>query len=124
MVNFSIISFMFFSCVKTAVIAPPPKIPVSKTSSLHSELYFHILQAYVMESEQGHFELVQSEWEKAMTYSHCNPEIHLAYGDMAHRYKQNDIAIQQWERAITCIAWKDQEKRQIIQQKITNISNQ
>ena len=80
--------------------------------------------AYVIESEEGRFEDVQAEWEKAVTYSHCNPEIHLAYGDMAHRYQQNEIALQQWERAIICIAWKDQEKRQQIQQKITSIQNQ
>ena len=124
MANLALFFFLSLSCVKTAPITTPPKIAVSKTSSLHSELYFHILRAYVIESEEGHFEHVQSEWEKAVTYSHCNSEIHLAYGDMAHRYQQTEIAIQQWERAIICIGWKDQEKRQQIQRKITNLQNQ
>jgi hypothetical protein len=114
--------FISMSCVNTATIAPPPTpISTPKTSSLQSELNQHVLQAYIIESKKGDFEDATTEWNKAITYSYCNPEIHLAYGDMAYRYNEESIAIEQWERAILCIGWKDQEKRQLIQQKITEL---
>ena len=111
-------------CASTAAITPPPPIPKPQTSSLHSDLTYHILLAYTMESQGLKFERVEVEWKKAITYSHCNPEIHLAYADMAHRYNKIDLALEQWERAIICIGWKDQNRRQQIQQKITLYSNQ
>ena len=113
-------------CATTASIAPPPPptIPKPQTTSLYSELTHHVLIAYIIESQGGEFERVEEEWKKAMTYSRCNPEIHLAYGDMAHRYNQIETALSQWERAIVCIAWTDNDRRQQIQQKITKNSNQ
>ena len=122
MVNFMML--FTFGCASTATITPPPPIPKPQTSSLYSDLTYHILLAYTMESQDLEFERVEEEWKKAITYSYCNPEIHLAYADMAHRYDKTDVAVKQWERAIICIGWKDEERRQKIQQKITLYKNQ
>ena len=123
MVNLILLQIVLsIGCRTSAAIVPPPTpIPKPQTSSLHSELNQHILQAYIIESEKGDFDTITIEWTKAMTYSHCDPEIHLAYGDMAHRYQKEKIAVEQWERAILCIGWKDQKRRQVIQQKITAV---
>ena len=122
MVNFIVLFVL--GCTSTVTITPPPPIPKPQISSLHSELTYHILLAYMMESQGLEFEHPEAEWKKAISYSYCNPEIHLAYADMAHRYNKIDIALIQWERAIICIGWKDQERRQQIQQKITLNSDQ
>ena len=122
MVNF--IFLFILGCAGTAAITPPPPIPKRQISSLHSDLTYHILLAYTMESQGLEFEKAETEWKKAITYSYCNPEIHLAYADMAHRYDKIHIAIEQWERTIICIGWKDQNRRQQIQQKITLYSTQ
>ena len=120
----SMIPVFILGCASTAMISPPPPIPKPQTSSLNSDLTYHILLAYMMESQGREFEQAEAEWKKAITYSHCNPEIHLAYADMAHRYNRIDIALKQWERSIICIGWKDQNRRQQIQQRITLYSYQ
>ena len=125
MVNLLFVSTaLLISCSTRVSIAPPPAIPQPKTSPIHSDLNHHILQAFVIESQKGSFDEAQQEWKKAIVLSYCDPEIHLAYGDMAHRYDKKEVAIKEWERAILCIGWKDQQRRQFIQQKITTVQQQ
>ena len=68
----------------------------TQTTDLFSEFrsdLSYITRLYDGKSRRE-FEQAEAEWKKAITYSHCNPEIHLAYADMAHRYNRIDIATQ------------------------------